>query len=193
MSEAAQDIAETDIYDGQGRRKYLTAGERKRFRALAEGLPARERNFCLMYYFTGARISEALALTGGNLDLGAGVVVIRTLKRRNPRVFRAVPLPRDYLRALLAMAGNAATNERLWPYSRKTGYRKIKALMADAGISGPHACPKGLRHGFGVACVQNNIPLPTIAKWMGHSSTKTTAIYLNVVGREERAFAKRIW
>jgi integrase len=65
--------------------------------------------------------------------------------------------------------------------------------MRQAGISGPHACPKGLRHGFGIACVQKNIPLPTIAKWMGHSTINTTAIYLNAVGDEERQFAKRIW
>jgi integrase len=193
MSETTQRITDTDIYDSHGRRKYLTANERRRFRALAEELPGRERNFCLMLYFTGLRISEALALTPGSLDLGEGVVVIRSLKRRKTGIFRAVPLPLDYLRDLQRVAGAMPPHVRLWPFSRKTGYRIIKRVMEDAGISGPHASPKGLRHGFGIACVQKNIPLPTIAKWMGHSTIKTTAIYLNAVGQEEREFARRIW
>lgn len=188
-----RNLAEADIYDGQGRRKYLTAGERTRFRVRADLLSPQERNLCLMYYFTGARISEALAVTVRDVDYELGVVVLRTLKRRNPNVFRAVPLPCGYLRALRRMVRDADPETRIWPYSRKTAYRKIKAVMAEARIYGVHASPKGLRHGFGVACVQNNIPLPTITKWMGHSSIKTTAIYLNVVGREEREFAKRIW
>lgn len=191
MSRAAQHSAETDIYDGQGRRKYLTASERRRFRAEAEKLPTLEKNFSLMLYFTGLRISEALEMTPQRLDLASGVVMIRSLKRRKDSVFRAVPLPRDYLRDLQRMASPSQT--RLWPFSRKTGYRIIKSVMKDARISGLHASPKGLRHGFGIACVQKNIPLPTIAKWMGHSTINTTAIYLNAVGREERLFAKRIW
>jgi site-specific recombinase XerD len=82
---------------------------------------------------------------------------------------------------------------RLWTFSRKTGYRIVKQVMEAAGIKGVPACPKGLRHGFGVACVEANIPLPTIAKWMGHSSIETTAIYLNVIGKEERGLARRTW
>jgi integrase len=191
MSGKDRPSVELEIYDRHGRRKYLTADERRRFHAQAQTLPGLERSFCLMFYFTGLRISEALELTAASIDPGEGVVVIRTLKRRNPRIFRAVPLPSDFLRSLQRAA--AASPDRLWPYCRKTGYRILKKAMRQAGISGPHACPKGLRHGFGIACVQKNIPLPTIAKWMGHSTINTTAIYLNAVGDEERQFAKRIW
>lgn len=192
-SRTAQLIANADIYDNHGRRKYLTGNERRRFRDQAKMLSPSEQNFCLMHYFTGLRISEALELTPGSLDLGEGVVVIRSLKRRKTGVFRAVPLPRSYLRDLKRMAASSPPENRLWSFSRKTGYRIIKALMRETRISGLHASPKGLRHGFGIACVQNNIPLPTIAKWMGHSTIKTTAIYLNAVGQEERSFARRLW
>jgi integrase len=193
MSRTKQDIAEISLYDGQGRRKYLTASERKRFREYAETFPVSERNFCLMHFFTGLRISEALEMTVARIDLGEGVVIIRSLKRRKDNVFRAVPLPMSYLKALKRMSADALPETRLWPFSRKTGYRIIKGVMRRAKISGPHASPKGLRHGFGIICAQKNIPLPTISKWMGHSSIKTTAIYLNAVGKEEREFARRIW
>lgn len=194
MSQGKRQIAETEIYDRQGRRKYLTASERRRFRDNAKTLPLREQTFCLIHYFAGLRISEALALTVHSVDVAEGIVIIETLKRRKTGVFRAVPLPRSFLKQLQRMGAAAASvGQRLWQFSRKTGYRIIKAVMAAAKISGLHASPKGLRHGFGIACVQKSIPLPTIAKWMGHSDIKTTAIYLNAVGREERLFAKRIW
>lgn len=193
MSGENRRLAETEIYDAHGQRKYLTAAERARFRAHAETLPPAQRTFCLMLYFTGARISEALELTPPRLDLAEGVVRLRTLKRRKDGVFRSVPLPRGYLREVQRMAVAAPGAVRLWPFSRKTGYRIVKAAMRATRIAGAPASPKGLRHGFGIACVQKNIPLPLIAKWMGHSTIKTTAIYLNAVGHEERQFAKRIW
>ena len=193
MSGEAREIAEMDIYDRHGRRKYLTAAERRRFRVHADTLSPRERTFCLMLYFTGARISEALELSPERIDTAVGVVVLRTLKRRRKRLFRSIPLPRPYLQELKRMALAAPHQDRLWPFSRKTGYRIVRNAMHAVKISGVHACPKGLRHGFGMACAEKGIPLPTISKWMGHSSIKTTSIYLNAVGREERRYAKRIW
>ncbi len=40
-----------------------------------------------------------------------------------------------------------------------TGWRAMHGVMATAGLDGPHASPKGLRHGFGVAAVTAGIPL----------------------------------
>ena len=62
--------------------------------------------------------------------------------------------------------------------------------MARANIKGPQATGKGFRHGFGVAMVTAAKPLPIhiLAKAMGHSSTKTTEIYLRLIGQEERGF-----
>lgn len=65
--------------------------------------------------------------------------------------------------------------------------------MEKAGVSGGMASPKGLRHGFAVACLTQNIPLPTVQKWLGHDRLETTAIYLEVSGNEERELAKRLW
>jgi site-specific recombinase XerD len=58
---------------------------------------------------------------------------------------------------------------------------------------GGMASPKGLRHGFAVACLAQKIPLPAVQKWLGHARMETTAIYLEVSGDEERELAKRLW
>jgi integrase len=67
--------------------------------------------------------------------------------------------------------------------------------MDRAGIKGKQATGKGLRHGFGVAMVTGKKPLPIhiLAQIMGHSSTKTTEIYLQVVGEEKRQLVLDAW
>ncbi|NOR23409.1 MAG: tyrosine-type recombinase/integrase [Desulforhopalus sp.] len=63
------------------------------------------------------------------------------------------------------------------------------------GIKGKQATGKGLRHGFGVAMVSGPKPLPIhiLSQLMGHSSTKTTEIYLQVVGEEKRQLVLDAW
>lgn len=40
--------------------------------------------------FTGARISEVLALTAGRIDVADEAIIFETLKQRKKKVFRAV-------------------------------------------------------------------------------------------------------
>jgi site-specific recombinase XerD len=76
---------------------------------------------------------------------------------------------------------------------RQAAWRRVKRVMQVAGIAGAHATPKGLRHGFGVANAEQGVPMATTQKWLGHASLETTAIYQQAVGREEHAFAQRLW
>src|ERR1700730_14259328 len=77
---------------------------------------------------------------------------------------------------------------RIWKWCRATAWRRVKEIMAAANIVGTHAMPKGLRHGFGVHAFQSLVPPHLVQRWLGHASLKTTAIYGDVIGPEERAF-----
>jgi integrase/recombinase XerD len=81
---------------------------------------------------------------------------------------------------------------RLWSWSRSTAWRHVKRAMKLAGIFGAAAMPKGLRHSFAVAAFQA-VPPHIVQRWLGHASLRTTAIYGDVSGPEERLFAKRLW
>ena len=65
--------------------------------------------------------------------------------------------------------------------------------MHRAGIAGPQACPRGLRHAYGVAAVGAGVPLPTVAAVLGHASLDTTAIYCTAIGAEARELVSRVW
>lgn len=182
------------IYDNGGQRKYLTKAERTSFLRVAERREPAVRSFCWIIALTGCRISEALALSKRNIDFETQNVIIECLKKRGKRVFRAIPLPAPFLSDLESwIAAGVLPGGRLWPWSRMTGYRRIREVMEEAGITGTHATPKGLRHGFGVCAIQSSIPLNLVQRWLGHADIKTTAIYTSAIGPEEREIASRMW
>jgi integrase/recombinase XerD len=188
------------LFGQSGSRKYLNAAERQRFIEAAHHAPRKIRLFCLMLAWSGGRISEVLALTPASFDIESGIVSIQTLKRRKRGVVRQVPLPSDVLSGLDREFKLGETqydpdlaNDPIWRFSRTTAWRRVKEVMVVAGIIGTAAMPKGLRHGFGVNAFQSNVPPHLVQRWLGHASLRTTAIYGDVIGPEERAFAARMW
>jgi len=182
------------LFDNRGHRKYLTPDERRRFIVSALTREPDVRAFCIVIAFTGCRLSEALELTPEQADASAREIVIRSLKKRRSNIYRPVPVPQDVL-SLVVEAASRATNPtgRIWPWCRATGWKRVKEVLAAAGIAGAHASPKGLRHGFAVAAVHAGIPLSLVQRWLGHSNIATTAIYTAVTGEEERDIAMRMW
>ena len=184
-----------------GKRKYLTQDEQERFLLAASELDsAVVRTFCMTLAYTGCRISEALEVTAEHIDLSAKVVRFRTLKQRGKVIYRAVPVPDDYLDAIKMVhaiqkrqrqkTGKAAL---LWPFSRVMGWKHVKVVMGAAEIVGAHATPKGLRHGFGVRMAQKTRNPRLVQKLLGHKYLETTAIYMDLVGEEERAEVIGAW
>ena len=194
---------DSHLFDGDGRRLYLTQDERRAFLTAARSAPRDERTFATILHDTGCRISEGLAVTGRRVDLAGQRVVFETLKKRRSGVYRAVPLPTGTLDTLDMVHGLSEAHRRkdartldapLWPFSRTTGWRIITSLMDEAGIvEGPHCTPKGLRHGFGMSAILSGVPVTTLRVWMGHATLNTTSIYLQAVAAEDRQIAARMW
>ena len=107
-----------------------------------------------------------------------------------PALLAALDLVRG-IREIQARCGKGY-GERLWPWSRMSGWRAVHGVMATARLDGPHAASKGLRHGFGVAAVAAGVPLNLVQKWLGHAQLSTTAIYADAVGRPN-AERRRRW
>jgi integrase/recombinase XerD len=183
------------LYDTQGHRLYLTGSERDAFRRAAERTPREVRTYCHTLLYTGCRPSEAMALTANRVDFQAQVITFESRKKRRSGIYRAVPVPAVLLDALDLVHGirDRKTRAHLWTWSLKTAYTRVIEVMEAADIAGPQASPKGLRHGFGVACIEKGIPLNLVQRWLGHAHLATTAIYADAIGEEERGIAARLW
>lgn len=188
------------LHTNRGARKYLNADERRRFLAAARSAPPEVRAFCHVLVFLGLRISEALSLTANQVQLADGLVAVVSLKKRDRLLVRTLPAPPALMRLLdttfeisVRQRVAARGEVRLWSWGRVTAWRLVKDVLLGAGIVGPQAMPKGLRHGFGVRAVQSGVPLDLVQRWLGHADIATTAIYTRVVGPEEREMAGRMW
>ena len=190
---------DTTLVDQHGR-KYLTADERQRFLAAVRAHPKPAvQTLARTLAMTGCRVSEALAIRACDVDLDANEIRIATLKRRREH-WRAVPVPEDLVHELdlvhrvrRAQASPRGRSAPLWPVTRQAAHRQVARLMSTAGIDGPQACPRGLRHSYGVAAVVAGVPLTTIAAVLGHADVSTTAIYATAIGAEARELVSRIW
>jgi integrase/recombinase XerD len=191
---------EHSLFDPLGRRKYLVPLERARFLQAALDIKGPTGSFCAVLAFTGARLSEVLAITPEHIDQANSSINFRTLKQFNRCPTRAVPVPRELIVFLdcihhfrEAQSDPARASERLWTWSRTTGWRRVKAVMKMASAPSFVAKPKALRHAFGVEATMESVALTMVQRWLGHRDIKTTTIYTTAVGREERELAKRTW
>jgi integrase/recombinase XerD len=188
------------LVDKDGRRKYFTPEERVAFTTAAANATREVRSFCSILLHTGCRISEALALAPRDIDFSAGFISFKCLKKRGKTVFRQVPVSSELLDALDMIHGirqlqkKGRVDDRIWSWSRMHAWRMVHNVIDEAGITGgPHACPKGLRHGYGIAAVGKGVTLNLLQRWLGHSRMETTAIYAAATGKEERDIASRMW
>ena len=178
------------------------SSERDAFLKAADDSEVREvRTFCATLAYTGCRISEALALTADRIDLKDGAIVIESAKKRRAGVYRPVPVPPAFL-DMLNMVHNIrgaqrcrdrGKSVRLWNWSRTKGWYVVRDVMKAAKITGPHATPKGLRHGFGIKAVNCGVPLNTLQQLFGHAQLSTTSIYADAMGPEKRQLVDRMW
>ena len=191
----------SELFTFEGKRKYLTAEEQGRFIAAANAHERAEvRTLCLTLAYTGCRISEALALTPDRVDLSDKSITYQTLKQRGKVKYRSVPCPDALMDALelVHRVRKAKKTKRqaqlpLWSWGRTQATKHIWAVMEDAGITGDHASPKGLRHGFGVRMAMQTRNPRLVQKLLGHTNLETTAIYMDLVGDEARAEVIGAW
>lgn len=188
-----QGTADRSLYSPQGERKYLNSAERRRFLEAAHQSDPDTRALCLVLAYTGCRISEALSLTTSSIQAGENLIAVRSLKKRGKLHVREIPIPTAVTAALLNRRQGPPPDRPLYPFQRTEAWLRVKAVMTAANITGPHASPRGLRHGFAVSAVLAGVPLNVVQKWLGHTTIATTAIYANAVGEEERELMGKVW
>lgn len=198
------------IYDAQGHRLYLNADERTRFLEAAREETREYRVMAHVLHYTGCRPIEVIGVTPERIHLADCAILFQSAKKHKLNkkgevkqpVYRQVEIPDRLLDELdlvfdlrTRLRNKDQIDEPLWPISRVHVWRVIKRVMNRAGIEGPQATAKGLRHGFGIAMLTGDRPPPLhiVADLLGHASTKTTEIYTQATGEERRKMVMQAW
>lgn len=159
-------VQDYSLFDRYGNRKYLNEVKRKRFYKATNLLCEDQRLLCLLIYWTGVRITEALSLYREQIDLSYVVVIVRSLKKRRKIKFIQIPLPPFYLNSLESFLRLKENGMPIWKITSRSGNRYVKKVMDSAEINGSKACSRGLRHSLAVNCIMNYVPLTVLQKWM---------------------------
>ena len=151
------------------------------------------RNYAIVLTFidTGIRLSELVNLDLEDTDLRSRTIRIRNGKGGKERqVFMGRKLFHA-LRKWLDVRGFSLPSEALFVSSRsgdrldkRNVARILERLGKKAGLSQVH--PHLLRHTFATHYIMNGGDPFTLQRLLGHSSIKTTMIYVNMAGTSLR-------
>lgn len=195
------------IYSPDGERLYLNKKERLAFLNAANQQKPIDRMFCQLVHYTGCRPTEARELTFDRVDIDRCEIIIKSLKKRKedgagrkkqPQ-YRSVIVPKSFIESfdlVFNVRGEKKKKGKLFfDQCRTTYYRMIKDVMKLAGITGKKATGKGLRHGFAVAMITAEKPMPLhmLSKALGHYDSKITEVYLQVVEEEKSKIYNEAW
>jgi integrase/recombinase XerD len=168
----------------------LSAPDIERMIASAVGGEAhRDRALVAMLYGAGLRVSEAVKLELGALDLNGGVV--RALgkgkkERLVPIGGAVIELVAAYLRDGRPAQVGARVSEWLFPgrrverpLTRQAAFNVVRKLALLAGVSA-EVSPHKLRHSFATHLVRGGADLRSVQAMLGHADLRTTEMYTHV-------------
>jgi site-specific recombinase XerD len=154
-------------------------------RLLAAAPLPRHRLVWMVAYGAGLRVSEACALQVGDIDSRRGVIVVRGGKGGKDRL---TLLPRRLLEELRAYwRETRPPGPWLFPGGRpgrpltpRSAQRELVLAARRAGIHRRRLGCHLLRHAFATHLMEGGTDLRTIQELLGHTSLKTTVLYLHV-------------
>lgn len=152
----------------------------------------RNRALIVLLYRSGLRVSEALSLKPRDLDPDKGTVNVRDGKGHKPRIVGLDPGSFAYIdcwlnkRRSLGINGHAEIFCTLKGGKLSTHYVRdlLKRKGKQVGIE-KRVHPHGLRHTHAAELAHEGFPMNLIQKQLGHSSLRTTTIYLDHIAPAE--------
>jgi len=143
-------------------------------------------------YATGVRLSELANLQIKDIDSHRMVIIVRSGKGGKDRI---VPLPQSLLEILREYYRRSERKPVLWLFpgmdpQKPLHNRSIELVVngsAKKAEIGKRVTPHTMRHCFATHLLESGTDLRTIQVLLGHTSIRTTEIYLHVAEHHLRA------
>lgn len=149
-----------------------------------------------MFFATGARVYEISNLKIQDIDLDNGIIKLfgkgskeRYVQIGSPEVLELV---KEYYRLnqqKIDKSGFFFVNRHGKRFSEQSIRRMIRKYSYQAGIS-IHITPHMFRHSVATYLLEEGVDIMYIQKILGHSSIKTTQIYLHIASKKQMEILK---
>ena len=161
-------------------------------KVIAAAPPAMARILALLDQ-TGMRENEAVMLEGQDIDRLRDHIRLTRTKTNRPRVINLVT-PGGDARAIVAQAptiGPVFISALGRPYRNFASQARIViARVCEADPTVRRFRVHDLRHGFAIRALQAGMNIYSLSRHLGHTSVKTTEIYLAYLAESEQAGAQ---
>jgi integrase/recombinase XerD len=154
----------------------------------------RDRALAELLYGAGLRVSEAVGLERGGVDLEDRVV--RALGKGDRE--RIVPIGREATEALRRYLARGRPhldrrhrpelflNAQGGPLTRAGAFLILRRLAEKAGLEPDRVHPHLLRHSFATHLLEAGADLRSVQEMLGHADLSTTELYTHVSDRRRR-------
>jgi integrase/recombinase XerD len=175
----------------------LSPGEAERLVEAASGTgprDLRDRALVELLYGAGLRVSEAVGLERGGVDLEERLV--RSIGKGDKE--RIVPLGRSAADALRRYLNRGRPfldrrhrpelflNAQGGPLTRAGAFLILRRLAERAGLEPSRIHPHLLRHSFATHLLEGGADLRSVQEMLGHADLATTELYTHVTDRRRR-------
>lgn len=154
----------------------------------AEFSCARDKAILEVLYSGGLRISEALGLNMGDINIASQVMKVRGKGKKERLCALGNPAVRA-LRAYMALRRQRTADNKInapvflcqqgTRLTARSFQRYFKMYITEAGLS-PDMTPHKLRHSFATHLLDAGADLRTVQELLGHENLSTTQIYTHI-------------
>lgn len=144
-----------------------------------------------IFFATGARVCEISNLKRQDIDLDNGIIRIfgKGSKERCVQIGNhdILKLMKEYYRMhqeVIDQCGFFFVNQQGKRFSEQSIRRMLRKYSSQAGVS-VHITPHMFRHSVATYLLEEGVDIMYIQKILGHSSIKTTQIYLYIASKKQ--------
>ena len=144
-----------------------------------------------IFFATGARVYEISNLKRQDIDLDNGIIRIfgkgskeRCVQIGNHDILELMKAYYQMNQEKIEQCGFFFVNQQGKRFSEQSIRRMIRKYSCQAGVS-VHITPHMFRHSVATYLLEEGVDIMYIQKLLGHSSIKTTQIYLHIASKKQ--------
>lgn len=149
-----------------------------------------------IFFATGARVYEISNMKLDSMDLESGLIRImgkggkeRYIQIGESEIIDLLQLYYRECESEIKKSGYFFVNNRGVRYTEQSMRSMIKKYASEAGIQ-RKITPHMFRHSFATYLIEEGVDISCVQQILGHSSIKTTQIYIHVAARKQAEILK---